>query len=140
MLALLSLLLFSGTVAESGHLYVYAQRDTPSKSWTSVTLDDERMAEIKSGVYFTAEVSAGQHMVSIDNGVPVAVMMEAGHDTYVRLGWHYQVGESPVAMLQVIDSDTALRELRFLSYVDAKRIHSSTVLRSAPTNPTLRTR
>ena len=79
-------------------------------------------------------------MVSIDNGVPVAVMIEAGRDAYVRLGWHYQVGQSPVAMLQTVSSDTALRELRFLSYVDAKRIRASLVLRTAPTNPTLRTR
>ncbi|MFN7924219.1 MAG: hypothetical protein U0Q16_29225 [Bryobacteraceae bacterium] len=116
-------------------IFVYAQRDTPARRWTPVTCDGSAAAEIRQGVYFAVNVSAGRHTLAIAGGVPLTVEARAGADSFVRLDWHHEVGRAPVATLSGVDARRARKEMMFLSYAEAKRIHSAAVPKTDPRPP-----
>jgi hypothetical protein len=132
-----------GSGGNAARVFVYSQRETPARSWLPVVCDGVSVADLKRGFFFVVNVSAGRHSLSLLDGVPVSVEIHSGDEAFVRLDWHYDVRRAPIPILAVISAERAANEMRFLSYIDAKRIHSTTVPSSDPrptVQPQLKTR
>lgn len=124
-------------------VFVYSQRETPARSWTPIVCDGKTVADVKRGVFFAVNVGPGRHSLWIADGVPVTVEVLSGAEVFVRLDWDYDVRRSPIPVLNTVAGERAKKEMRFLRYVDTKRIHSTTVPGSDPRpaeNPKLRSR
>jgi hypothetical protein len=137
MLACAVALLLSGRswAEEHTRIYIYAQRDTLARSWIPISCDGEIVAEVRRGAFFAVDVSPGRHTLSLERGVPVSVDVGLGMESFVRLQWHYWTGQQPIPMLSQIGSEQASKELRFLSYAEAKRLHGKSVPKGDPRQP-----
>ena len=127
----------------SGRIYVYAQRDTPARSWLTIACDGKVVAELKRGCFFAVNVSPGRHVLEPQRGVPASIEVRESGEIYVRLDWHYELGQPPVPVLSIVQPEFAAGEIKFLSYADAKRPHSDTVPKTdprPPVQPRLKTR
>ena len=139
----LLLLRQNASAEESGRLYVYAQRETPARGLMPVFCDGGVAAEIRRGTFLAINVSPGRHTLLTADGVPLTVEVSAQHDVFIRLDWHHQVGRPPIPAFSRVGGEKAASEMRFLSYVDKKRIRSDSVSRTdprPPIQPRLRTR
>lgn len=134
-LALLTICAQSSHADDQSRVFVYAHWGMPPKSWTPVSCDGEKMAEIKQGFFFAINLSPGRHVLSLKDGVPVPIDVHAGTDVFVTLGQHQEWNQSPVLVLSTVDEETATKGLRFASYIEKKRIHSDTVPKSDPRPP-----
>ena len=125
-------------------VFIYAQRETSAKSWTPVSCDGENIAEIKQGFFFTMNISPGRHLLSLEAGVPISIDVRPGEETFVRIDWNHDVRRSPIPVLSSVREESAKQEMRFLSYVETKRIHSLAVSKADPrslsVSPQLKTR
>ena len=144
-LAVVCLLLLSqnASAEELGRIYVYAQRETPARAWMTVFCNGSAAAEIRRGTFFAIDDSPGRHTLITDAGVPLTVEVVAQHDVFIRLDWHHQVGRPPIPAFLKVGGAQAESEMRFLSYVDKKRIRSDSVSGTdprPPIQPRLRTR
>lgn len=141
-LAILLLLALQDAEPRS-RIYVYAQRDTPANRWQPVSCDGSVAAEIRHGAFFAIDVDPGRHTLVLEHGVPLSIEVGPGIEAFVRLDWRHRVGQQPIPLLAVAPREIAAREMRFLSYVEPKRLKSSAVPRSdprTPEQPRLRTR
>ncbi|MBZ5601497.1 MAG: hypothetical protein LAO79_04245 [Acidobacteriia bacterium] len=126
-----------------GRVYVYSRRDTPARSWLSISCDHAVAAEVKQGRFFAIDVPAGRHALFVERGVPVSFDVRPGEELFVRLDWNHAMDRAPIPVLLKIDAAAARREMRFLSYVESKKIHSDLVAKTDPSpapEPRLRTR
>ena len=129
-------LLSRGATADDlSRVYVYSQWETPARSWMTVVCDGERIAEVKRGFFFAVKVRPGRHSLSLADGVPVSVEVRPGGEAFVRIDWNHDVRRRPIPVLNSVGAEKASREMRFLSYVDAKRIHSTAVPTADPRPP-----
>ncbi len=122
---------------------MYAQRDTAARSWLPISCGSSVVAEIKQGTFFAISVPPGRYALCVKNGVPLPVEVHASEESFVRLDWDYEVGRSPIPVLAKVGATDARSEMKFLSYVSARRVHSSLVPKSdprPPVEPRLRTR
>jgi hypothetical protein len=117
---------------ELSRVFVYAQRETPARTWTPVGCDGENIAEIKRGFFFSVNLPPGRHLLSLKDGVPVSIDVRPGVETFVRVDWNYDVRRSPIPVLSSVAEERATKEMRFLSYVETKRIHSLAVSKADP--------
>jgi hypothetical protein len=115
-------------------IYVYSQRETPARSWMTVVCDGRPIADVKRGYFFALNVRPGRYTLSLADGVPVSVDVRPRGEAFVRIDWSHHVRRRPIPVLNTVASERAKRELRFLSYVDSGRIHS-TAVPAAPTPP-----
>jgi hypothetical protein len=130
-------------VDDLSRVFVYAQRETPARSWMPVGCDGQNIAEVKRGFFFSANLRPGRHLLSLEDGVPISIDVRPGAETYVRVDWNYDIRRSPIPVLSSVVEERAKKEIRFLSYVETKRIHSLTVSKADPrpfVSPQLKTR
>ena len=128
---------------DSARIYVYAQRDTAARSWLPVSCDSAVVADIKQGTFFAISLASGRYTLFVKNGVPVSIDVHSGEESFVRLDWEYEIGRPTVPVLVKVGQTEARSEMKYLSYVGAKRVHSSLVPKtdpSPPVQPKLRTR
>lgn len=128
---------------DSIRVFVYSQRETPARSWMPIVCDGMRVADVKRGFFFVVNVSPGRHSLSVTDGVPVSVEASSGKEVFVRVDWNHELGRSPIPVLSRVEMERAKKEMRFLSYVDDKRIHSDAVPLRDPRpaeNPSLKVR
>ena len=132
------------TLAENPtRIYVYAQRDTAARSWLSISCNSVVVAELQRGAFFAINVEPGPYMLSVEKGVPLSIDARAGEESFVRLDWSYGIDRPPIPVLSKIYTAGAQREMKYLSYVPAKRVHSNQVPKTDPSEhlqPQLRTR
>jgi hypothetical protein len=127
----------------SARIYVYARRTTAARSWLQISCGSAVVAELKQGVFFAIKVASGRHTLFVENGVPLSIDARSGEEFFVRLDWNYGIGRPPIPMLSKVSQTEARREMKYLSYVGFKRVHSSLVPKtdpSEPVQPKLRTR
>jgi hypothetical protein len=127
---------------DAARIYVYAQRGTPAHSWLSISCGGATVAELKRGTYFAINVAPGRHTLFVQGGVPLSVDTQSGEDSFVRLDWNYKIDRPPIPVLARVRAAEARREMRFLRYVNSKRVHSSLVSKTdlPPVQPQLKTR
>ena len=133
----------AATADDLSRVFVYSQRDTPARSWMTIVCDGERIAEVKRGFFFALNVRPGRHSLSLADGVPISVEVRSGGQAFVRIDWNHDVRRPPIPVLNRVVEERAMREMRFLTYVDTKRIHSAFVPGvdpRPPESPQLRTR
>lgn len=133
----------AATADDSSRMFVYSQRGTPARSWMAIVCDGEKIAEVKQGFFIAANVRPGRHSLSLADGVPISVEVRSGAEAFVRIDWSHDIRRQPIPVLSSVVAETARKEMRFLSYVDGKRIHSPLVPREdprPPENPELKTR
>jgi hypothetical protein len=124
-------------------VYVYARRDTAARTWLSISCDNLVVAELKQGAFFAIEIAPGRHAFLLENGIPLVLDAQTGQDSFVRLDWSYGIDRPPIPVLTKVLQPEARVEMKYLSYVNAKRVHSSLVPRTDPSplyQPQLRTR
>jgi hypothetical protein len=126
---------FPALAADSGRIYIYAQRSTAAHSWLAIACDDVVLAKVKRGFFFAFDAPPGHHTLSVKNGVPAIVDVRSNVDSYLRLDWSMEVGRPPVPVLSTIAPPSARSEMRFLSYVDSRHIDAASVLRTDPRPP-----
>jgi hypothetical protein len=126
---------FSAFAAQSGRIYIYAQRSTAAHSWLAIDCDDIVLAKIKRGFVFAFDAPPGRHILSIEHGVPAIIDVHPNVDSYVRLDWEMEVGRPPVPVLSTVAPPSARSQMRFLSYVDSRHIAAASVLRTDPRPP-----
>jgi len=125
-----------GPAKDLARIYVYIQTDTPARSWSPIYCDRALVAKLKRGRFFALDVAPGRHMLSGQQDVPVLVDARAGEESFVSLGW--RSGDTGGALLpawHVVDPDAAEREMKYLKYVDADEIISSSVSKKDPRPP-----
>jgi hypothetical protein len=128
---------------DSARVFVYSQTETPARSWTTVFCDGKAIAEVKRGFFFALNLHEGRYALSLTDGVPISVEVSPATETFVRINWSHDVRGSPIPVLSRVEQERAKREMRFLSYIDTKRIHSTAVSRVDPRpaeSPQLKTR
>jgi hypothetical protein len=96
------------------------------------------VAELKQGMFFAINVPPGRYTLSPAKGVPVAIDVSSGEESFVRLDWNYGVGRSPVPELHAVRKQQAREQMRFLSYLNANKMLSSSVSKTDPREPELR--
>lgn len=117
---------------EPGRVYVFAPSHSEASAWIAVSCDGVQVAELKRGRFFAMSIPPGRHTFMANESVPVAIQAVAGQDVFLRLNWHHTLGLPPIPMLGAIPAEKAKREMRFLNYIDAKKIHSPLVEKKAP--------
>ena len=124
-------------------MFVYSQRETPARSWMPVACDGKNIAEIRRGFFFAVSLPPGRHSLLLRDSVPISIEIRPENETFVRLDWSQDVRRSPIPVLSRVPAEIAKKEMQFLSYIEAKRIHSTGVSREDPRpsdGPRLKTR
>lgn len=116
----------------SSLVFVYAQRATPARSWLRLACDGKTVAGLKRGYFLALRLSPGRHTLSLTDGVPISVETSPARESFVRLAWSHDVRRPPIPVLTSVAEETARQEMRFLSYVEPKRIYSAAVSGADP--------
>ena len=124
--------LAGGTTSQ---IYVYALRGTAARSWIAISCGKTVLAELKQGTYFVINEPPGQYMLSVEKGVPLSIDTRSGDPSFIRLDWNYGVGRPPIPVLAEVRQMEASREIKYLSYIASKRVHSSVVPKTDPSPP-----
>lgn len=119
-----------GPLLVAEHVFVYAQRETPAKSWLPVICDGGPAAQIRRGYFFAIDLAPGRHWLAPRDGVPVSIDVRPDAEMFVRLNWSHDLRRSPIPALGVVPAETAILEMRFLRYVDTKRVEATQVSRT----------
>ena len=120
---------------ERARIYVYVQQETPARSWFPVSCDGIMVAEIKRGRFFAIDVAPGRHMLSEEKGVPTFVDARSGRDSFIRLNWHIEVGQTAIPVWEIVDAASARRDMLDLTYIDVGRVLSKSVPKKDPRGP-----
>ena len=113
-------------------IYVYAQSETPARSWIPISCDGTVVAKLKRGRFFAVNVAPGQHMLSDERGIPVFVDARSGEESFVRLEWHIEVDKPVISVLEVVPRGQAREEMMYLTYIDTGKILSKSVPKKDP--------
>lgn len=114
---------------------VYSRRDTPARSWLSISCGSVVVAELKQGTFFAINIASGRYTLFVEKGVPVSVDARPGEEYFVRLDWDYGIDRPPVPVLSKVHQTEARGEMRYLDYIGAKRVHSDLVPKTDPREP-----
>jgi hypothetical protein len=117
---------------DHARIYVYARSGTAARSWIAVSCGNAIAAELKRGTFFAINVPPGRYTLFVDKGSPLSIDAQAGEDSFVRLDWNYGMNRPPIPVLAKVRQSQAREEMKFLGYIDAKRIHSSLVPKTDP--------
>ena len=131
--ALLALVFAS--LASAQTVYLYAQRDTPANKWLPITVDGAPAAELRRGTCFAIELSPGRHTISTPSGVPLSFELNTNKPAHLRLDWNHHVNRPPIPVLSLIPQARAEKEMMFLSYIPANKIHATAVPKTDPRPP-----
>jgi hypothetical protein len=133
-ISLLAALLFA-QAEPLGRIYVYAQVETPARSWLPISCDNAVVAKVKRGRFFAVDVVSGRHVLSMAKTVPVFVDVRPGEESFVGLGWQMEVGRPPLPVLQAVQPSHAHTEMIDLAYIDSNKALSKSVPRIDPRRP-----
>jgi hypothetical protein len=122
----------TASAEEPTRIYVYARRDTAARSWVSISYDNSVVAEVRQGIFFAIDAEPGKHALSAEGAVPLPFDLAAGKEMFIRLDWSYWIGRSPIALFSQVNPADAQREMKYLSYVGVKRLHSNLVPKTDP--------
>jgi hypothetical protein len=128
---------------DQARIYVYARRDTAARSWMSISCGSAVVAEIKQGTFFAITLQPGQYTFLGERGVPLSVDTHSGEELFLRLDFNYGVGRPPIPVLSKVRRGEARKEMKYLSYINPKRVHSGLVPKTDPSpsvQPELRRR
>lgn len=131
---LLYILVFA-SLASAQTVYIYAQRDTPARSWLPVSVDDTPTAELRRGSFFAVNLPPGPHSVTLKNAVPISFELTPAELVYLRLDWNHHLNRPPIPVFTRVPRARAEQEMMFLSYIPANKIHSTAVPKSDPRPP-----
>jgi hypothetical protein len=120
---------------DATRIYVYAQRDTAARSWIAISCGSAVVAELKQGTFFAINVAPGAYTLLVDKGVPLSIEAPPGEESFVRLDWNYGIDRPPIPTLVKVPQSEARKEMKFLSYIGIKRVHSSLVPKTDPSSP-----
>jgi hypothetical protein len=120
---------------DSTRIYVYAQRDTAARSWMAISCGSAVVAELKQGTFFAIDVAPGAYTLFVDKGIPLSIDAHPGDESFVRLDWDYGIDRPPIPVLAKVRQSEARKEMKFLSYIGTKRVHSSLVPKTDPSPP-----
>jgi hypothetical protein len=107
----------------TSQIYVYALRDTAARSWIAISCGNIVVAELKQGTYFIINEPAGQYMLFVEKGVPLSIDTRTGGPSFIRLDWNYGMGRPPIPVLATVRQRDARKEIKYLSYINSKRVH-----------------
>ncbi len=113
-------------------IYVYAQLETPARSWLPISCDSTVVAKLKPGRFFAFDVAPGGHILSYEKGLPAFVEARSGEESFVRLDWRVEIGRPAIPVLQVVPPAHARNEMIYLTYIDAGKVLSRSVPRADP--------
>jgi len=131
---------------DSARIFVYADWDSPQKSYVPVYFDGVLIAEIKRGRFFAINVLPGQHILIAGEGVPEPVNAKQGKEFFVRLEQDVELsasGKTAMLALSVKTTAQGKTEIGHLVYLDSGKIYSKLVSRGDPSlleQPTLQKR
>lgn len=132
-IAVVTLMALPAARAEGlARIYVYAQRETPARSWLPISCDSTIVAKLKRGSFFAVNVAPGRHVLSDEKGIPVFVDARSGEESFVRLDWHMDVDRPAIPMLRVVPPTYARKEMMYLRYIDAGKVLSRSVPKADP--------
>jgi hypothetical protein len=120
---------------DAARIYVYAQRPTAARSWLSFSCNGSRVAQLKQGTFFAMRLDPGRYTFTIVGGVPLSIDVAPKDEAFVRLDWNHSVGRPPIPVLRTVHSAQAHSEMKYLSYVDKKRVFSESVAKADPREP-----
>jgi hypothetical protein len=120
---------------DTARIYVYAQRDTAARSWIAISCGNAVVAELRRGTFFAINVAPGAYTLFVDNGIPLSIEAHSGEESFVRLDWNYAIDRAPIPALSKVGQSQARKQMKFLSYISAKRIHSDQVPKTDPSPP-----
>jgi hypothetical protein len=124
--------LYAARAEGLARVYVYAQRETPARSWLAISCDKTVIAKLKRGRFFAVNVAPGRHILSEEKGIPVFVDARSGEESFVRLDWHIKVGEPAIPVLEVVAPTYAREEMMYLTYIDIGKVLSRSVAKADP--------
>ena len=127
-------LLFA-SLAHAETVYLYAQRETPARSWIPVYVDGAPAADLRRGAFFALHLPPGRHSFTIETGVPLTVELRKGESAHLRLDWNHHLNRPPIPTLSRVPHARAEKEMMFLSYIPANKIHTTAVPKSDPRSP-----
>jgi hypothetical protein len=87
-------------------------------------------------MFFAIDVPPGRHSLGTEAGVPTFIDVHSGEEAFVRLNWNYQVGRPPIPVLGAVRPDRARKEMKYLSYINTKKVLSASVPKTDPREPT----
>lgn len=119
----------------SARIYVYARRDTAARHWLPVSCGGAVVAGIKQGTFFVLNVKLGRYVLSLEAGVPIVIDAGSTEATFVRLDWSYGIDRAPIPVFSKVPEKQARQEMRFLSYISSKQVHSAQVPSRDPDPP-----
>jgi hypothetical protein len=126
-----------------GQIYVYANWELPEHKWVEIVRDDETVAKVKAGRFFVINVPPGRHAVSARDGIPVFVEVRSDEKSFLRLDREVD-GQTVMLVLTKMNSIEAGKEIVHLTYIDASKALSNSVLKEDPRDyrqrPQLKTR
>ncbi len=123
---------FTAAGADTGTIYVYAQRLTAAGSWIPITCGDTVVAELTRGKLFVIELPSGRYTLAPASGAPLVVKLRSGEESFIRLDWIYEAGQRAVPVLSMIRPEQARKEIKYLSYIDTGKVRSSAVPKTDP--------
>lgn len=122
-------------VAESGHVFVYAQELTEARKWLLVSCQGEPAAEVKAGRVFALELQPGRYVLAVERGVPATVEVQSGRAEFVRVDWNFGTTGAPTPILRLVPPGAGQEQSRPLFYIESKRVRSVSVLKQDPRGP-----
>jgi hypothetical protein len=75
--------------------------------------------------------------------VPLSIDVRSGEESFLRLDWNYGIDRRPIPLFSKVRQTEAQKEMKYLSYIAAKKVHSNQVPKTdprKPIQPQLRTR
>ena len=131
----ITLTAFSAQAEDPGRIYVYAQRLTAARSWLPISCGGAVVAELKRGMLFAINALPSRYTLNTESGVPAFVDVRSGEESVVRLDWNFEVGRPAVPELHAVRPDQGRKEMKFLSYINANKVLSSSVSKTDPREP-----
>jgi hypothetical protein len=119
----------------SARIYVYVRRDTAAGHWLPVSCSGAVVADIKQGNFFALNVAPGRYVLSLEAGVPIVIQAVSTEASFIRLDWSYGIDRAPIPVFSKVPEKQARQEMRFLSYISPRQIHSTQVPSRDPDPP-----
>ncbi len=119
-------------LSHAADFYLYEQRSAAVASWVEVACDGQPSASVKGGYIFALQLGEGRHTLSVRDGVPVTLEVEASEPAFVRLDWNMSVARAPIPVLSKVPRARAQHDVQFLTCVPKNKIRSSQVMRDDP--------
>jgi len=86
-------------------------------------------------MFFAINVPPGRYALSAEASVPAFVDVRSGEESFVRLDWNFELGRPAIPVIDNVRPLPARKEMMYLSYINAKKVLSSSVPKTDPHEP-----